>query len=80
VRRSQRAVATARRMSVLSLPFLASAWQANPTQVPQLMHAGRPPYGTELMSIGTASAASPSASAPRASKDCVAFEGSGGIG
>ena len=33
----------ARGMVVLWLPFLASAWQAKPAQVPQRMHAGRPP-------------------------------------
>ena len=43
VRRSQRPVATARMMVVFWLPFLASAWQAKPAQVPHRMHAGRPP-------------------------------------
>ena len=43
VRRSQRPVATARMIVVLWLPFLAPAWQAKPAQVPQRMHAGRPP-------------------------------------
>ena len=43
VRRSQRPVATARVIVVLWLPFLAPAWQAKPAQVPQRMHAGRPP-------------------------------------
>ena len=43
VRRSQRPVASARAIVVLWVPFLASAWQAKPAQVPQRMHAGRPP-------------------------------------
>ncbi len=73
-------MATARAMVVLWLPFLAPAWHAKPAQVPQRMHAGRPPYGTELMSSGTGPVASPSASAPRASTASAAFGANGGIG
>lgn len=73
-------MASAAGISVASVPFLASAWHANPTQVPQRTHAGRPLNGRELISSGTAAVAIPSCRAPRASTPSASDGANGGIG
>jgi hypothetical protein len=65
---------------VTSVDDFACISHANPWQNPQCAHAGRPPYGCELIAIGAGNGCRPSLRAPRSNSTPEDFTGKGGIG
>ena len=74
------AVASARGIAVLCVPFLPSDGQAKPTHMPHCTQAGRPLKGVVLISSGGGNAVMPSAAAPAVSSARCGLVGTAGIG